>query len=323
MKNPFLRRPSVIIPLLILAVTLVLPQPRTYLMMQLGVSQTKWGYISSIIFEADKSETFKTPHTYWQKWDQLIATTQHEKDVNYADAYIEKYPEETWLLAERIRCLLNYSSLPRRGESQFVRRKYNPASMPGSREDELRSIATTKVLFPRVIHLCNLAKQQEPQNAYYDLILAVVAYGEYRDKDGWRHFKEAAVKPIFDTHYLDLLHQQLLITRKMAGHPLTSEEKNGAEIVIQLRDGRFYRKLSDWMQWWAAQDIRNGNISKAMETMQTMSRLGSLITRQAKLEDVVWTGNTFITKAAQTPWEALQISEYMPGPPHHWDKMEQ
>jgi hypothetical protein len=50
------------------------------------------------------------------------------------------------LLAERIRCLLNYCRLPNRGEFQFMRRNYAPG-MPGSREEDLRVIATTKVLF--------------------------------------------------------------------------------------------------------------------------------------------------------------------------------
>lgn len=315
MRSTFPLRPSVIIPLLILAIVLVFPQPRNYFLMQLGVSQTKWGYISSIIFESDKNLIFKTPHTYWEKWDQLIATTQGKKEENYADVYIKKHPQKTWLLAERIRCLLNYCSLPRRGELQFMRRDYSPGT-PNSKEDDLRRTATTKVLFPRIIVLCHLAKQQEPQNAYYDLILAVVAYSEFRDHDGWRYFQEAASKPVFDAHYIDLLHQQLLITRNMAGRSLTSEEKHGAESVIQLRDLSFYHTLSYWMQWWAAQDIREGKISKAMETMQTMSRLGSLITSQAKLDYVAWTGSTFITQAALTPWKALQKSEYLPGPQH-------
>jgi hypothetical protein len=65
-------------PLLILMAVLAFPQSRHYLMMQLGVSQTKWGNISSIIFETNKTDTLKPPHTDWEKWDQLIATAQQK-----------------------------------------------------------------------------------------------------------------------------------------------------------------------------------------------------------------------------------------------------
>lgn len=311
----YLRNPQLLIPALIFIVLLTIPLTRRYTALQMGWQRTEAGSI------LPRSHALKDDPVWNSDWFKLVDKLQHYGEIpNEGDQYLRSHPQEVALLSARICYLISIYQMPHRaGELNpaplyIPRRDENAAPPTPGSSYEQREAARQKAILPLMRELSLIGQKQEPQNAFYDWILALVAYAQYQDDLGWRYLQDALEKPQFDLHQLDLAHEALRIERQVLGRPLLWEEK-----YLSASSVRFYsffrtRSLADWLQWKAIKEMREGKFQQALLIQETMHRLGILMARQAKLQPTASFGTLLLGRAYFTPLE-LPIRPAIGPPP--------
>lgn len=290
---PFLRNFKITIPLIIGVVLLALPLTRRYVALQMGWQRTEAGSI------LPRSHLLKDDPVWRSDWFQLLEKLQHHGKIpNEGDQYLRSHPQDLALLSARIRYLLSICPMPRRaGELDAV----SPDMEKQYQASEKRDIARRKVLLPLIRELSLLGQRQEPQNAFFDWLLSFVAYAQYQDDLGWRYLQSAERKTQFDAHDLDFANDVLQREQRVLGRPLLWEEKYAAKIYISPHAIFRTHVLGEWLRWKIIQKMRAGDFQQALQIQETLSRLGNLITREAKLYFTASLGNRLLAHAYFAP----------------------
>jgi hypothetical protein len=128
-----------------------------------------------------------------------------------------------------------------------------------------------------------------------------VAYAQYQDDLGWRYLQSAERKTQFDAHDLDFANDVLQREQRVLGRPLLWEEKYAAKIYISPHAIFRTHVLGEWLRWKIIQKMRAGDFQQALQIQETLSRLGNLITREAKLYFTASLGNRLLAHAYFAP----------------------
>lgn len=309
------RKIAFLLPLLILILIVALPTTRRYAALQLGLAQnTTYGGISTVWPQSQPAQLLSQDH-----WYKLWQATHEDENFNGADTYILEHPEQIALLAERARYLLYKCRLPQReGDLGFVPSPFNPQSDPLDVEYVNKRKEITKVLLVRIRELCLLGQEQEPQNSYFDMLLSIVSYAQYKDEQGWRYLQNALRKPHFDPHYDDL--RQLIIQNeeRILQRPLLWKEKMLCYGQVQERESSAIRNWGRWLEWQAILRIRAMKPREAMRVQSALSALGKKMIREARNSRVGMWGVVLMSQSYYAPLQAHTSLVLVPsqGSPH-------
>gem|GEM_PF-4644503 len=296
----FRKIPSLLLLLIPLLIT-AFPAARRHATLQLGLMQNATnGYISTVWPQAQPALALSRDH-----WYQILQAAQYDEKFNEADTYILQHPAQIALLAERARCLFYKCWLPQRdGDLGGAPSPFSPQSNPLDKEYVNKRKKTTKVLLVRIRKLCLLGQKQEPQNAYFDMLLSIVSYAQYKDEQGWRYLQSALSKQRFDPHYDDL--RQLIIENeeRILQRPLLWEEKMYWYSAVQAKESSAIRNWGRWLGWQAILRIRAMQPREAMRVQSGLSEMGMKIIRESRDNIVASWGTMLMSQGYYAPHAA-------------------
>jgi len=283
-----------LIPLLIV----LLPTARRYAALQLGLAQNAtYGNISTVWPQARPAQALDQDH-----WYQIWQAAQEDENFNEADTYVLEHPEQIALLVERARYLLYKCRLPQRGgDLGGTPSPFSPQSDPPDKEYENKRREITKVLLVRIRELCLLGREQEPQNAYFDMLLSIVSYAQYKDEQGWKYLQTALSKRRFNPHYDDLRQLIILNKERILQRPLLWEEKLICYSQVQGRESSAIRNWGRWLEWQAILRIRAMQPQEAMRVQSGLSSMGMKIIDEARDRQVATWGIVLLSQSYYAP----------------------
>ncbi len=185
------------------------------------------------------------------------------KTVQKYDRLIQQYPHEAWLVANRLRYTASWFSDDRTAReldhqvSDVLPRQKN--FMP----DELK----------QAIAIAQKGRRLEPDNAYFDWMLAYFLFAGYRDKEALLVLHEGAKKPRYDDHTLQDL-QASVAVRELA-RPLLFEEKLVVSAALVFPHLAKQRQVARLAVWEGVKAERAGDHERALQIYADVARLGA------------------------------------------------
>ena len=170
---------------------------------------------------------------------QAFTLAYRDPGLPTARAYSEmiaRYPRQAWLLANRLRLSLSGDPMQLRTvrdeiEREFARPKKTPLEKARLREEALSSIA-----------LAQRGRELEPDNCYFDWILASHLFALNRDDEAMRILHEGARKPRYDEHMAEDA-QARFAAQRMMRDPIF-EEKLAASAAIMFLNYSVFRQTT-------------------------------------------------------------------------------
>jgi hypothetical protein len=257
-------------------IVLVIPQLRLLLITQVvGSSVTGNPYPWTAALEgADRekpgAEAFSTrrlarlyPHDPRVLACALDENPQPQARAAGFDRLINGFPRENWLIARRLRATvvisprqpLQFSNMldyPFGYEEAYYPENVSSLYNEDLNADSVVTVNTMPVIPPtgraakrpvtispeliKAIQVARLGRQREPQNAFFDWMLAAYLFAAYHDREALAVLHEGAQKPYYDAHTSDIARQDIAVFSLV--RPLLFEEKSNL----------FMRRLGDFDQ---------------------------------------------------------------------------
>jgi hypothetical protein len=225
---------------------------------------------------------------------------QHTEKRRRLDLVIEKFPNEAWLIAKRLKYSWGYmygdriggelsdSNLaanqaagkpsPERRSDDFVAPPPAPGSTNASQRTKQYPNYTPQEL-QRVLALCKRGQQLEPNNAYYDWTESYFLALAWRDREAWRALDAAAKKTRWDDHQLDDVRARIAASELLAHRPLLWEEKFVMLYAWLFPQYARYREYARIVSWQSIKAQRRGDHAQALRL------IGDLAKVTAKMRD--------------------------------------
>lgn len=199
------------------------------------------------------------------------------------DFAIEKFPDQPWLIAKRLKNSWSYMMGDRlAGELSDANLAANKAAGIASPEHQKRN-SSLPDLQPqevrRVLQLCARGQKLEPNNAYCDWTRAYFLAPSWRDKEAWQALDAAAQKPAFDDHQLADVRARMAARELQLHRPLLWEERLMMAYWILFPQYARYREFARIVSWQSIKAQRRGDHALALRLM------GSLAKVSAKMRD--------------------------------------
>jgi len=183
------------------------------------------------------------------------------------DELIERYPEQTWLIAERLLRTNLRRDLKMTSSAQAARMGapgpiVTPPQMPLPNQ-------AIPLNLKRAMEVAELGRRREPQNAFYDWKLVECLLLARREPQAIAALRQAVSKPYYDTHRRDWVLARLGALE--LEHPLLFEAKiQTLQREMELKwDFESYAHL----MWFARKLQRQGNHARALELFGDVMKL--------------------------------------------------
>ncbi|MBV9470092.1 MAG: hypothetical protein JOZ57_12720 [Abitibacteriaceae bacterium] len=184
----------------------------------------------------------------------------------------------------------------------------HPARLNAPQGRAQQSIYTAADL-EQALAIAQQGQRLEPDNSFFDWIIAECLFGLERDNEALEVLHQAAQKPHFDAHVKDDV--QAAIAAHQRVRPLLEEEKLfilAAELLPHYAQHRHTARLALSA---AIQKERAGNHQRALEIYYDIARLGAVMGKEdytvigslvgIALESAAWAGKARQLTPAQTP----------------------
>lgn len=183
--------------------------------------------------------------------------------TQHYDRLIQRFPREVWLVANRLRYTTQWFNDDRvAGDLQ---------TMPGSPPRQQKSFTATELA--QAIATAQKGRRLEPDNAYFDWMLAYFLFTDYRDEEALAVLHEATTKPRYDDHTLQDL-QASVAVRELA-RPLLFEEKVAVSAALVLPHLVKHRHVARLAVWEGVKAERAGDHESALQIYADVARLGA------------------------------------------------
>lgn len=224
--------------------------------------------------------------------------------TQHYDRLIQRFPREVWLIANRLRYTAQWFNDDRAaGELDNLLSGYPPRQKNFTPDELKQAIAITKK-----------GQQLEPDNSYFDWMLAYFLFTDYRDKEALAVLHEGAKKPRYDDHTLQDL-QASIAVRELA-RPLLFEEKFAVSAALVLPHFAKHRHVARLAVWEGVKAERAGDHPRALQIYSDVARLGARMRESSRylihslvaiaIEAIAWRGvERKLSKAEEKRLSAL------------------
>jgi hypothetical protein len=151
----------------------------------------------------------------------LVFQNGHARQVTAGyDRLIQRFPNEAWLIANRLRHTTRWLNDNRlAGEIENFRAPPSQAALETRKEPP----SFTPAELNAAIAIARKGQRLEPDNSFFDWMLAILLWAGYRDDEALRMVQKGSLKPRYDDHTYDDL--QATIAARELVRPLLLEEK--------------------------------------------------------------------------------------------------
>lgn len=230
-------------------------------------------------------------------------TLSFKQAISDYDALIHRFPGQAWLIANRVRFT--------------TRQPLNNRVAEGLQTPPTASLPPTPMAFmpselEQTIAIAQQGQRLEPDNSFYDWIIAQCLYGLRRDDEALAVLHQAAAKPHYDAHLEDDL-QAEIATRQLA-RPLLSEEKLMVMAGELLPHYAGHRQTARLAVAAGVRAERAGDHQQALTIYYDVARLGAVIRKDdyfligrlvgIAIQSTAWSGKT----RQETPAEKSQYN---------------
>ena len=210
----------------------------------------------------------------------------HAEKRRRLDIVIEKFPNQPWLLAKRLKYSWSYIFGDRiGGELADVNLAANKAA--GKPSPERRTLGSYQTALKtqelqRILELCARGQKLEPNNAYYDWTRAYFLALAWRDREAWQALDAAAQKSDFDEHQLEDVRARMTAREIMLSRPLLWEEKIVMSSGTLFPQFARYREFARIVSWQSIKAQRRGDHVLALRLIGSLAKVSALMRDNSK-----------------------------------------
>lgn len=218
------------------------------------------------------------PHAY----DEISG--QYKAISRAYDELIKKFPQDAWLLQNRLRNTQDvHISLEKRQSPKSPGAIY---PIPPSRDELLQGLK-----------IAEQGAQLEPQNSFFDWMRAVFLFALKRDNEALVALQEGSKKTGFDDGILRNLNNKIAVWQMQ--EPLFWEERFRVMYSEILPHLSLLNKTNRIALGYAKEAERKGNHARALELYEAQWKLGRTIVRQASLVITAMVGQRIVAGSWQ------------------------
>lgn len=204
------------------------------------------------------------------------------------DRLIQRFPREVWLVANRLRYTAQWFNDDRvAGDLQ---------TMPGSPPPRRKNFTAHELA--QAIAIAKKGQQLEPDNSYFDWMLAYFLFAAYRDTEALAVLHEGAQKPRYDDHTLQDVQASIAVHELI--RPLLFEEKLAISAALLLPQFAKHRQVARLAVWEGVKAERAGDHARALCIYGDVARSGARMRESSHyliqslvaiaLEAIAWQG---------------------------------
>ncbi len=200
----------------------------------------------------------------------LVFQNGHAKEVTAGyDRLIQRFPNQAWLIANRLRHTTRWLHDNRlAGEIENFSRTDFSTPAPETRKEPPNF---TPAELNAAIAIARRGQRLEPDNSFFDWMLAILLWAGYRDDEALRVVQRGSLKPRYDDHSYDDL--QATIAARELVRPLLLEEKIALSSAIASPQHARFREFARDVAWQAVKAERAGDHARALQLRGDLARL--------------------------------------------------
>jgi hypothetical protein len=264
---------------------------------------------------------------------------QPEKEQNAEkrrrlDQVIEKFPNEAWLIAKRLKLSWGYMFGDRVGgelsdanlaANQAAgipspeRQTANYNSLSPGPPDRAPKLENQYPKYPnykpqelqRVLELCKRGQKLEPNNAFYDWTESYFLALAWRDKEAWRALDSGAKKAQWNDHQLEEIRAQMEARELQNNRPLLWEERVMMTYAVLFPQYARYREYARIVSWNSIKAQRRGDHALALQLIGAFAKITAKMRDNSRfyierlvaiaMESIVISGATYDARKGGTP----------------------
>jgi hypothetical protein len=206
------------------------------------------------------------------------------------DIAIEKFPDQPWLIAKRLKNSWGYMYGDRIGGelSDWNLAANKAAGIPSPERQKID--AAHPYSYPnfklqelqRVLQLCTRGQKLEPKNAYYDWTRAYFLALAWRDEEAWQALDAAAQKPDYDEHQLEELRARIAAREIKLRRPVLWEEKAMMAQSTLFPQFARYREFARIVSWELIKAQRRGDHAQALRLIGSFAKVAAKMRENSK-----------------------------------------
>jgi hypothetical protein len=189
------------------------------------------------------------------------------------DQLLQKFPDDIWLIARRLRFALSYYSSNRVGGelSDSALEEHQRAGKPSPERTQDKPNFTDADL-QRVIAFAKRGQKLEPNNSFFDWALCNFLLMGWRDQEAWQALDSGARKNGWNEHLVEDGQSKVAAFEKACGRTLLWEEKLELHSGIYLAQYSHYRETARIISWEGIKAKRRGDHAQALRLWGNMAR---------------------------------------------------
>lgn len=190
------------------------------------------------------------------------------------DQLLQKFPDDIWLIARRLRFALSYYSSNRVGGelSDSALEEHQRAGKPSPERTQDKPNFTAAEL-QRVIAFAKRGQKLEPNNSFFDWALCNFCLMGWRDQDAWQALDSGARKNGWNEHLVEDGQSKVAAFEKACGRTLLWEEKLELHSGIYLSQYARYREAARIISWEGIKAKRRGDHTQALRLWGNIARV--------------------------------------------------
>jgi hypothetical protein len=188
-----------------------------------------------------------------------------KETVQKYDRLIQRFPNEAWLIANRLR-FTAFSFSDDRVAGDFEK-------LPESAPREKKNFTPAELA--QAIAVAEKGQRLEPDNFFFDWMVAYFLFAGGRDKEALVALHKGAQKPRYDDHTLYDL--QVSVAVRELVRPLLAEEKIALSAAVLFSHLTKQRHVARLAVWEGVKAERAGDHPRALQIYSDIARLGARI----------------------------------------------
>ncbi|MDQ3816043.1 MAG: hypothetical protein M3347_19210 [Armatimonadota bacterium] len=201
---------------------------------------------------------------------------------------IQRFPWEAWLVADWLRFT---TSSFRDDRIAGALENPTPGSPPPAKAAMKPSFTSAEL--KQMIEMAETGRRLEPDNCYFDMMLALFLFGGYQDEKALAVLHEGVRKPRYDDHVTDST--RFLIEARELEAPFTMEYKLAIQASALFPHYAKLRHLARLAVWEGIKAETAGNHQRALGIYADVARLGARMRDQRGSTLAVLVGIAFQT----------------------------
>jgi hypothetical protein len=194
------------------------------------------------------------------------------------DQLIEKYPDDVWLIARRLRFALSYYHSNRVGGelSDAAIEEHQQAGKPSPERTKDKPNFTVAEL-QHAIALAKRGQKLEPNDSFFDWALCNFFLMSWRDEEAWQTLDSGARKSGWNEHLIEDAQNKIAAYELALGRALLWEEKLELHTGIYIPQYAHYREAARIISWEGIKAKRRGDHAQALRLWGGLARAGRLM----------------------------------------------